>query len=451
MAKQIRAVALAVTLLALAAGCAESSRQQATGKGSVRGINAIATAPSINFLIEERSIDQVSFRESTGFRDYDDLDYTFSFDLLPFAGVAGRRLASQYIDFVAGTEYTLVLTGSVANPSVMLWEAPERDFADGDTVFEIDFVHLAPLLGEVDVYFVESGEAPVSGMEVGKLQSGERVPYAEFQAAAYQVVVTPPGDDSTELFRSSELNATGGVRNSVVLFDTDPTVTAPVSVALIGAGGNSVALPDVDSPAQLRLMHASFATENVDVYLGEAPGELTFQNVGFGELSPFEDFDEASKPVVVTAAGDPDTTLLEGTATVASNSRSTLLLIGTANVLTFTTLRDDGRPVATFPTIRIVNAAVSQPAVDVYLLEPGTPIDGEVLPSTFFLSPPFDTGYFPVTSGELELTVTEAGQLTTLSEPVLLDLANGDVVDLAILDTAEADVLEVRVIDSKSL
>jgi hypothetical protein len=56
---KIRRLFVVVATLAIVtavSSCAESSRQQATGKGNVRGINGIVTAPDVSFLIEERNL-----------------------------------------------------------------------------------------------------------------------------------------------------------------------------------------------------------------------------------------------------------------------------------------------------------------------------------------------------------------------------------------------------------
>ena len=150
-------------ILTAIAGCAETSKVDATGEGGIRGINAIVTAPELGFKIEEAPIGIASFKQAAGFAQFDDLSYNFNFDIVTPGTSDATRLASQFIDVIADTEYTVVIGGTVAAPTIMMWEAAERIWADGATSYEADFVHLSPALGEVDVYFTPFGSVPVQG------------------------------------------------------------------------------------------------------------------------------------------------------------------------------------------------------------------------------------------------------------------------------------------------
>ena len=124
---RIITVIAALLALMVVSGCAKTSRVEATGKGSIRGINSIVTAPEINFMIEERTIGAATYKGAAGFAEFDDLSYDFNFDIFLPDQPAPTRLATQFIDVVADIEYTLVLTGSVANPAIMSWEEPDRE------------------------------------------------------------------------------------------------------------------------------------------------------------------------------------------------------------------------------------------------------------------------------------------------------------------------------------
>ena len=448
--RRFRACWLTIFAVAVAAGCSDPQREEATGKGTVRGINAIADAPELVFLIEERNIDVVAFKAGTGVESYDDLSYTFNFDALPNGNFAGGRLASQFIDFAADTEYTLVLTGTADNASIMLWEEPERDFEDSETVVEVDFVHLSSTLGEVDVYFVESGTAPALGNEVARLSDGDRIPYAEYPFADYEFIVTAPGDPGTILFQSFDISPTIPGRLTLALFDVDPTITASVAVGLIAGNGTSTPLPDVNSLPQLRLFHASQGTDAVDGYFADDLANRLYFNVGFGQVSPYVDIPTAGTNVTLTAVDDPTTTFIEDVVVVAPNARGTVILTGDSANLAYSFSLNNGRSVSSFPILRITNLGLSESAVDIYIVDPGTPIDDDVFPFFSFLSPPFDTSFFALDSGQRELVLTTAGQKTVIADPVTVDASNGNVFDLVILDTATAGQLELRQVDGPS-
>ena len=140
---------LAVSILG---GCAETTLPQATGKGTIDSINAMPGSPTIGFLIEERTLGTVSYKSSLGPRSYDDLSYNFNFQFTVLGDASPTRIATQLVDVAADTNYTLVITGSVAAPGVTQWERLIREWEGSETVFEIAYAHLSPALGDIDLY-----------------------------------------------------------------------------------------------------------------------------------------------------------------------------------------------------------------------------------------------------------------------------------------------------------
>ncbi len=434
--------------VSLAVGCADSTRPQATGKGFIRGINASVTSPELIFMIEERSIGGVQYKRVSGFNEYDDLTYNFNFDVVLPGDTEPNRLAGRNIDVIVDTEYTLVLTGSIANPSILQWESPQRVWAGTETVYEADFAHLSAQLGQVDVYLEQSGTAPVLGNEVGTFSFGDRVPYIEFPDGSYVLTVTAPDDPSTVLFQSQPLASTPATRVTFAIFDPDPSITAAVAVNLISAGGSSTSLGDINSPPEIRLLHTAFGTQNVDAYLAGDMANVIFPDVGFGELSAYADFPGNAALLTTTEVGDATTVVFEETVGITQNARTTVLLRGDPATLGYSVLLNDARPLSTFGVVRIANMSVNHDFLDVYSQEPGTAIDSAVRPRWSFLTSLLDTGFYAVTNGMHELTMTVSGEKTVLSAPIVIDVSASDIVDIVILDTADANTVEVRVFDS---
>lgn len=442
------AALLAVAGLLLATGCAETAREEATGKGSIRGINSIVDAPELSFRIEQRTLASISFRGVAGLFDYDDLSYDFNFQLLLPGQTQGTRLASQFIDVVADTEYTLVLTGTLANPSILMWEEAERSWAGTETVFEADFVHISPLLGQVDVYFVTTGTAPVLGNEIGTLSNGQRVAYREFPAGDYELILTVPDQPGMVLFQSAAVTRAGATRVTYALFDRDRSITAGVGVSAISPGGTSQTLADVNSPPLVRLYHAAFGTENVDGYYDDDFGTVVFPDVGFAEMSAYADAPIGTTHLTLTPVGNSGAVIHERDISPSANSLRTLFLTGEPGDLSIVSLANDARALATFPVTRITNTVTNFDSLDIYILAPGTPIDADVLPRFIGITPGLSTSFFIPESGMREITITANGDKVPVSAPLVLDLANGDIVDMVMLDTVDPAVVEVRVIDS---
>ena len=86
-----RALLSVVAAVAISACSGETSLPEATGKGSVRAINGIPTAPEIAFQIEERLLSGMVYKAATSPSDWDDLDYLFNFEYQP-PGVGAARV-----------------------------------------------------------------------------------------------------------------------------------------------------------------------------------------------------------------------------------------------------------------------------------------------------------------------------------------------------------------------
>ncbi len=441
--------ALVATLLVVSSvtGCAESARPVATGKGNIRGINSIVTAPGVSFLIEERPLSEVDFKESSNYRPFDDLSYNFNFDIfLPFE-LQPTRLASQFVDVQADHEYTVILTGSIASPSSMFWDDEFREWQDSETVSEIIFAHLAPSMDEMDIYFAAPGTLPMAGQSVGSLANGNRLPGMDFEVAEYEMVLTPKNDPGTIIYQSAPVILSAQTRVLFAIFDGDPTLPSNVGMNFITDGGQSTGLPDVNFPPQVRTLHTAFGTGNFDGYFDSDFANVIYPDIGFQELSPYADVTDATTLLTLTPVGNSGATIHAADITVAAGSRRTMVLVGMPGTLLFVALLDDARPLETFPVIRMLNAATNTGALDVYMLTPGTVIDENVAPRFQGFGQLLETGFTSSTAGMLELTLTLFGEKTPVATPLILDLANGDSVDIVIVDTVDPAMVEMIVFD----
>ena len=431
------------------AGCAETQRPEATGKGSVRGINAVVTSPELFFLNEERSMGNVNFRGIAGFQEWDDLEYNFNFDVFLPGEPEATRIASQFIDVVAGNEYSVALTGTLDNPVIVTWEDPERDFDGTEDFFDLDFVNLSPLTGEVDVYYDIEGTAPQAGMEIGRIANGERIAFQQFQPGDYVLILTAPGDPATILFESESFPRIAGERLSFLFTDPDPSITSPVGVDLVGRSGSPQRVADINSPPQLRVLHASFGTQNFDGYLDENLANLVFPNVAFKELAPFADAADVFLPLTLTEVGAPGTELFTVSIQQILGSLRTILIFGTSDELLARPIINDARPLSTYPVVRITHLSSNlATGLDIYEVAAGTELTDEVFPKFASSILGISTGFFATDTGMLEFILTLPGEKEAIATPVALDLANGNVVDMVIVDTADPAVVELLIIES---
>jgi hypothetical protein len=447
MIRRLLVLVATLTIVATVSGCAESTREQATGDGDIRGINAIVTAPVVSFQIEERVLGAVDFKGNSGFREFDDLHYNFNFDLLRPGILEPDRLTTQPIDVLADNEYTVVLTGTIANPSSFFWEDPIREWSGTETVFEIVFAHLAPSMGELDFYFAPPGTVPLLGQAVGTLTNGARLPILEFEEAPYELILTPKDDPATIVYQSAQLAPITQSRATIAVFDADPTLTGNVGVNFIDQAGGSSVLVDVNFPPLTRTYHAAFGTENFDGYFDSDFTSIVYADIGFQELSSYADVPKPVTLVTLTPVGNSGAVIHEADVIFTGGTKSNVVLAGLPGSPFYLFMLNDGRPVETFPIIRILNASLTTDFLDVYLLPPGTPIEDAIIPQIRGIPSLSDTGFNATSEGMLELTITLAGEKTPIAAPVILDLANGDTVDTIIVDTVNPGIVELAIVD----
>ena len=226
-----RKAILIVMIALVTSACVESTRSVSTGKGTIRALNAAVTTPSIAFLLEERLIGSAVYKESTLFREFDDLTYNANFDYQFFGDLMASRLATVPFDLVKDTDYLFIYTGSLAAPDTLVWERPIRAWEGSETVFELWFGHLSPQLGEVDIYFAAPDTAPVMGEARTTLSNGSRSSIVDMPQGDYEIIVTSKDDPADIIFQSATLTYGSVINIMVSIFDPDPSITAPISMS----------------------------------------------------------------------------------------------------------------------------------------------------------------------------------------------------------------------------
>ena len=436
-----RKAILIVMIALVTSACIESTRPVSTGKGTIRALNAAVTTPSIAFLLEERLIGSAVYKESTLFREFDDLTYNANFDYQFFGDLMASRLATVPFDLVKDTDYLFIYTGSLAAPDTLVWERPIRAWEGSETVFELWFGHLSPQLGEVDIYFATPGTAPVLGEARTTLSNGSRSSIVDMPQGDYEIIVTSKDDPADIIFQSATLTYGSVINIMVSIFDPDPSITAPISVRLIAGTGASSEVADIGSPATLRVLQATIGNGPVDVYRAMDFSAPLIANVAFSEVSAPADTDSATSTYPFTDAGNVGAVLAEEDFGVAAGKRSTRLLVGQAGTpLTMPTL-DEFRSLEDSTKLRFAQTSVNQTNVDIYLVEQGVDIE-DALPRFLNLPLLSTTSYINVIDNAYELYATLPLEKTIVGGPYTFSVVAGDVVHFAVIDTADPNVVE---------
>ncbi len=443
MTKLFRTLSVSAIAVAILSGCSETALQEATGKGSINAINAMPASPTIAFLIEERALGSIGYKSSIGAQPFDDLSYNFNFDYILLGDASATRLATQFIDVVADTDYTLVISGSIAAPVITQWERPEREWTGDETVFEVAFAHLSPVLGDVDVYLAPTGIPPVLGEERAKLSNGDLQPEIDLESGEIEIIITGRDDPTMILYQSDPTFLAAQISYTVSIFDADPSIPGNISVRIISRDGLNVEVPDSNFLPTLRTVHVSFGTVNFDIYRDQDFTAPIFSDLGFGESSGDVPVVDGIVTYTYTTVGDPSMIINEETQQISRGTRTSTVVAGQpGGDLTRIIMADDRRSVETHAKVRFAQASVNIGIIDLYLVPPGTDITDRppiITDFTFGVS----VGFSPTLAGSYDLILTRPDDKTPLAMLPVLVLANGDVVELLIIDTVDPAVLDV--------
>lgn len=429
----------------LMAACGESSLPVATGKANIRAINAIKASPNISFKIEERTIGDVSYKSVSPQGRYDDLDYTFNFDVF-FAGDTARtRVASEQIDFVTDQDYTLLISGTLATPVVTLWETAARTFTVDETIFQARFAHTATTLGTVDYYFAAAGVAPVMGQEVATLSFGQITDPIDLEAGPYVITITTAGDPLDIIYTSDEAQMVAQAQLIITPFDGDTDDVAPIIVRSLGALGSAVSLTDSSYPATVEFLHASIELGIADIYDDETLLSQVVAGHAYKSVSAEIPIAAGEHTFRYTPAGGTTAVTLEGTLTADPGVRYRFVALGNNGNFSTAAVIPGRRPVDSFVRILLLQTSANFAAVDFYAVAVGTEIT-DVASFLFSLAPGVPAPAAGHAAGSFDLYVTDSGTKDILAGPTQVDFALGDVVDIVIFDTVDPAVLEMQIL-----
>lgn len=449
----MRTLFYAIAALILA-GCSGGSQfPEPTGKGNFRAINAVADSPTLEFRVENAGlitgspfVDDVGFRSISATQRIDDFEFEFNFDFRFPSEDTPRRLATQLQKIDADQDYTFVLTGSMANPSVAVWTAAEREFDADDTVFEVRFAHLAASLGRVDVYFAAPGTAPVVGNAVGTLDFGDALDPQDFSEGDFELVVTAENDPATVLYQSTSGDYAPRTRLIVSLFDGTVDDTAPVVARALPAATGALVppIPDARFGSTVRFVQASRDIAAADVYDDEMLTNRVAADLAYQGVTGESPIAEGETTYTYTAAGNPGVVQLESTVLAATGNRYSLYSVGAGDDVRSVFAIDARRSVPVFAQFNLYNTDASRDNLLVYILDPGTSIDDADLA---FVSPFGNfAGFRSIEPGDYEIVVTDGGgdDEIQLAPAIPLTLAAGDVVRLIAFATADPNVLDIQ-------
>ena len=429
--------------LLLAACTGESSRPVATGKGQIRALNTMPTSPDVLFLIEERPIGSVVYATSAPQDDYDDLEYIFNFDAQFPDTLLRQRVASSAIKIEADREYTFLITGDLAAPTIIVWDEISRQWEGTETDFQVKFGHTAESLGPIDVYFAAPGIAPAAGEEKGTLSFGELLAPVDYEAGDFVYTITTAGNPNDVLFTSNAINTIPQFGFTITPFDATANDLGTLAVRILTDGGVVSGVSDANASSTIRFIHASANMDTADVYTDELLTDQILSNHAFRDVTDDIDLANGSYPITYTSVGNVGSILHESSVNILPASRVQFYVVGGDQALISFSLIPNRRSVETLVKLSFVHSAVNHTFVDLYIVEAGTDIE-DVQPTLFAISVLNGAIGTSIATGDLEFYLTAATEKTPIVGPIALSTSLGDVLELISydnVDPATADLI----------
>lgn len=417
----------------------------------LRFLNMIPDSPVIEMLHSGTSsqafTELLNFGQGSNRNNFVIGDFNFNFSYVDGSGTRVILFEDTGFPVLDGFEHNFIVAGTLANPEVIRLDNPEflvgMDDLTADVAPQIQFMHTAVGIGDIDFYLTENGANIADATPLATLGFGQ-------DSEIFDIEET----------NTAQLRAFTAGSTTELLFDSGETVFARTTRALIFAinyfgpvnpgddsgvelrrfGNIPIALGNANQPATFRVHNVISDQNAVDVYLGDITGTPTFANIEFGDRTPELLLDAAVTDIGVTSAGNSLDVLLELTGqSLFGASRNTLYLGGEGSDpddnnetnIGATLVVESTRAIAEGVSLRLFNGSTSPNTLSVFLLRPGEDIDN-TMPNSLAMG-----GYagVPVVAGDFDLVIVDQTNNSTIFGPERVTPTPGTALNILIRDT----------------
>lgn len=429
--KTVLRLVVPFALIALA-GCSSSSGTSGNtqtplpsapqGTATVQALHASPDAPAVNISIGSTVLSGVDYKGGSAALSLPNNTYQVRVDGILPDGTA-TVIGPVNLTFAADTRYSVIAVGDVANISALVLEQPETPVPAGSVRLRV--VHGAPMAPEVDVYLTTPGADLTASAPVGTFSFGGDLGPVDVTAGDYQIRVTAAGDPAAVVFDSGTVNLPDGANLLVTAVENTSTGLAPISLALLDGTGASEIM-DAATPADVRVVHASPDSPNVDVIANDDFANPLVDNLAYPDFTPFLSVPPATYNIKVVDDATQSVIAIDADLPLAAGTFYNVLAVDTFANIGALIAADDPRRVATESRVRIIHGSPAAGDVDIYVTAPGTDIStvAPTLPNVPFLA---NTGFLSLAPGDYEVTVTGAGSNMAAIGPVAITIEGGGI------------------------
>ncbi len=426
-------LSLAAVTLALAA-CGSSSSSTTPTPAEPPPPASIATAQALHaspdappVIISFNGVPQPSetdFREGTRVLNLTAGDVEIQVDgVLP--GGNATVIGPVTVPFEEDTFYRVIAVNDVANVEPIILEEPETDVPTG--IVRLRVLHAALMAPEVDVYLTSPGADLTASAPVGTFEFRGDLGPAEVTAGDYQIRVTVAGDPAAVAFDSGTVTLDAGSNLLVAAVENTTIGASPISLVVMPAEQvDAFTLHDINTPADVRVVHASPDAPAVDVVVNDDFGAPLVVSLSFPDFTDFVSVPPDTYNVKVAPAGTQNA-VIDADLELEAAIRYSVLAVNTLGAgIEALIATDDPRRVSTAAKVRIIHGSPAAGNVDIYITAVGSDINAE---SPAIADVPFkaNTGFLSLAEGDYDVIVTPTGSKTPAIGPATISLANGGI------------------------
>lgn len=412
----------------------------ADGTALLEIIHASANAPDVNLSLNGNPIQAgqgVPFKAGLAARVTPDSNSIAVEAIIP----GGNATVIGPVDVTTedDTRVTVFAANDVSAIEPIVLTAPEVDLAAGQA--RVRVLHAAPAAPMVDVYVTApdadlSAEAPL-----GTVMFGDDFGPAEVPAGDYRIRITIAGDPGQVAFDSGTVTVDDG--SDLIFAAVNNTLPGDAAVSLLVADGTGVVeLIDQNTPATVRVVHASPDAPNVDVLVDDATPPA-IADLPFGDATDRIPLPAAEYNFKVVPTGETEPVVIDEDLGLVAGVEYSVFAAGLLADLGSTAddalplgalvLTDDDRSVGTEAKLRVVHTSPAAGNVDVYLVEQGADI-ADIDPTLADVPFLADSGYLSVPPGAYDVIVTVTGSKMPAIGPAPVTLDAGGVYTAAARD-----------------
>jgi hypothetical protein len=405
----------------------------------LRIIHAVPDAPTVNVFAGAAllaGLENVDYQVSSPWITVDEGTYGVRVEANVPGGTADVITASLTLD--GEKSYNVLAVGSTTDGTIepLVVSVDRSAVTPGDV--RVQIVHAAPAAPMVDIYVTAPGDDIEAAQPLATASFKDSTGQVEVAGGDYQIRITAAGS-KVVIFDSGTVALPADT--DLLVAATQNTGTGPSPVTLLVADGtSSFKIWDVDSKANVRVVHAVSDAPAVDVIANNA---LTlFDGISYPDVTSYIAVDAGDYSIDVAVDGTESTVVIDDAAITVENgmfytafANSDLASIGLDFVV------DTPRPIATAAKVRIFHASPDASAVDIYVTADGdisyaTPNFADV---TFTTPKLTETGYVELSAGDYVVTVTGAGSKDAAIETGVLSLEVNKVYTAIAIDGSMAN------------